>query len=343
LVQVVVPFLAVFIAFFYLAVRVELLSMMSREAIAEEICAQTQNFRVQIGDEIFNGAIVEAAIKHREEFGRLTRQNREKLVREINAIFNGYKANVETYLDWYYSLKGDYARIGTMIAGEAENFMSDSLTTIIALDVNQEGVTSTLRELNQILDREKQSFAEIKARYRSPCGTETLPFFETPQVQMRFTDYQFSKLSAPSELFSIKTKIAISGTVGLAGGVLAGIGVKRVVAKIVQNIFFKSAAKTLVGVAAAKTGSTVAAGAAAGATAGALVGSGVAAGPGTVAGAVLGLGAGILGTLVTDYVLLKLDEAVNRDNFRTNLVSMLEIQRKELLASLESGDLKANM
>jgi hypothetical protein len=335
LVQVIVPILLVFVGFFYLAVKVELFSMMSREAIAQEICTQTHNFRVQIGDELFNGEIVEAAIKHRSEFQKLSKDNKKKLIDEINSIFNGYKNNVDSYLDWYYSLNADYARIGTMLVGEAEGFMSDSLTTILAKDVNQEGITKTLRELNQILDKEKQSFEKLKNLYRAPCGINTLSLLETPKVQMKFSDYQFNQLTIPPEVFNLKIRLAISGTLGLTGGVIAGIGVKRVVSKIVKNIFFKSAARTLVGVATKKTASVVGAGVIGGAT-GAAIGSGVAVGPGTAAGAVLGFGTGVLGALVTDYLLLKLEEVISRENFRVSLISMLEIQRKELIAALDN-------
>jgi hypothetical protein len=343
LIQVGVPFLAVFTALFCLSVRVELLSMMSREAFAQELCEQTRNFRVKIGNEIFNGEIIEAAIKHRNEFAKLTKENEEKLIREINSIFDGYKNNVENYLDWYYSLQGDYARIGVMVVGEAENFMSDTLTVILAKDVNQERVTATLKELNQILDREKEAFEEIKSRYRYPCGLDDHLSCDTPQTQLNFSAYQFAKLTVPPEIFSLKIRLAVSGTVGLTGGVLAGIGVKRVVTKIVRSVFFKSSAKTLVGVATKRTSSALGAGIAAGST-GAILGTGVAPGPGTAAGAVIGFGTGVLGALVTDYVLLKLEEVINRDNFRTNLMSMLEIQRKELLASMKAGEtVKDNM
>jgi hypothetical protein len=335
--QIAVPFLGVFVLFFCLAVRAELVAMMSREDIAREICLRAENFRVRIGDELFDGEIVTAAIRHRKLYENLTKENKKKLLREIDRVFDGYKNNVDNYLDWYYSLQGDYARVGTMLVGEAETFMSDSLTTMLAQNINQEGVTTVLRELNQIMDGEKKSFEEIKEAYRIPCGVDSLPFLDAPKAQMNFSPQAFNRLTIPPDLFKLKIRLAVSGAVGLTGGILAGIGVKKVVMKIAQNVFFKSAAKTLVGVASKRAASVVGAGVVAGAT-GAAIGTGVAAGPGTAAGAVLGFGTGVLGAIVTDYLLLKVEEVLSRDNFRVSLISMLEIQRKEMVRAIENDD-----
>ena len=50
-----------------------------------------------------------------------------QLERGVDQAFNLLENNVDGYLDWYYSLVGEYTRIMTLLAGNLENHMADKL------------------------------------------------------------------------------------------------------------------------------------------------------------------------------------------------------------------------
>ncbi len=45
----------------------------------------------------------------------------------IDTAFNKLESNVDAYLDWYYSLEGEYGRIGNLLIGELDSYMKEKL------------------------------------------------------------------------------------------------------------------------------------------------------------------------------------------------------------------------
>ena len=50
----------------------------------------------------------------------LSEDARNDLIPRVNAVFDARVANVDSYLDWYYSLGADYERLGKLITGTIE-------------------------------------------------------------------------------------------------------------------------------------------------------------------------------------------------------------------------------
>lgn len=50
----------------------------------------------------------------------------------VDAMFHQMEGNVDKYLDWYYSVVGEYSRLGNLLAGNAERFLEEKLKETLA-------------------------------------------------------------------------------------------------------------------------------------------------------------------------------------------------------------------
>jgi len=138
-------------------------------------------------------------------------------------------------------------------------------------------------------------------------------------------------LQPPQEIISFKTRLLAGSATGIAGVGIGGyIGAKmgkaiatKIVEKIVKKGTLKLAAKAItkiLGKIATKT--TI------GAAIGGAIGS-VVPGAGTAVGAVAGAAIGAAIGIATDKLLLELEEAMNREKFKNEIISAIEEVRNE--------------
>ena len=243
---------------------------------------------------------------------------REALRDEINRIFDGYLDNVDSYLDWYYSLAGEYARLKELLVGQIEKYMLDTLTEKIGMGVDLGGLV-------QIAERYQAGFKAYKQRLRELLAKHELGD-ERPLEVLRVMslDEIIAPLTINAEMFSIGSRLGVGTGVGLGAGVAA--------AKIAQKTTFKLAAKALLKMATAK-GAAAGVGALGGTAAGAALGS-VIPGPGTVIGAGVGLAVGVIASLTVEKGLLSLEEIFKREDFKKEITEAINESRKEALAHL---------
>lgn len=251
--------------------------------------------------------------------------------------FDAMVANVDLFLDRYYSLSGEYGRIAALTLGQLEDRMRDDLTTALAVG-DPMGALQDRRlallaedagaraEFEAVQARRAVRIAAILDRYR--IEPSDLPPGVILDVAGVFT------LPAP-EMPPIDTRIYLEDTTqrmqggAVAGAVVAALVVRRIVGKGVLRLAAKAVTKA---VAARGTGAI--GGAGAGAAGGAAAGS-VVPGLGTAIGAVVGgLAGGVAAWIATDYALLKLEEYFQRDSFRAEIVAAIEEQRAVVLGQI---------
>ena len=148
------------------------------------------------------------------------------------------------------------------------------------------------------------------------------------------------KVFAPAQSFmSREMRVVAGGTAGVA----TGVATKTLVSKAADKGFFKGLTKLVekvaakVGTRAAEAAVGSAIGGAVGAVGGSAVpvaGTAVGGAAGAVAGAAIVTGVGI----GVDYGLLKVDELLNRDAYRQEIVDSIEDARAEMLATIEPAD-----
>jgi hypothetical protein len=257
-----------------------------------------------------------------------------RLEAAIDAGFDRMVENVDVYLDWYYSLPAEYARVGTVLAGDPEAYLERKLRE--KLDTGDpfgrareefENALALDAAATEEFDRE---VADILARNRVEARSDDRGVHVVREVTR--TDLSFDPSGG---LDPVEARIGIGAGSGAVAGVVGGVIGAKVASKAVASGAVKIGAKALLkvgtGQIAGKAG--IGAGAAIGAAAGSVV-----PGVGTAVGAVVGgVLAGVATGVAIDYGTLKASEYFGAEEHRAALVDAIEEARQETLAALRGG------
>lgn len=221
----------------------------------------------------------------------LSTQARTELIDLINQSFDTRIANIDSYLDWYYSLPADYDRLLRVVTNQAEEYAEEQFSAYI-----EAGVDTT--RIDECMTRFNQQLTELEAEYNS--ALDTCEIKGVPDWLVTVTDKSMSKetlgiqaLAPANDFTAMAARLGISATAGTGVGIGAAIA-SRVIGKQV----FKKVSSTLVS-------------------------------------KIIGAAAGPLGIAVSfgvDYLLLKADEHLSREEHKKEILDTLEQQRSEVLA-----------
>jgi len=288
----------------------------------------------KIGDDYYKpGTIAQTRQAYLEAISELEESVNE-LKQNTDAGFQLMAENVDDYLDWYYSLPGEYERIVALATGKLENWMIEKLEDYLmqgnAFGPVQQSIEDAMKKNEALHAEYLEKINQILAQ------NHVEPVTLEPEI------VQYSPLDAIKEppnhsvIVNLEDRLLISGGVGVAGAVTGAIAGK-VTAKVIAKGVIQIGAKALVKVAAGKAASVVG-GAAAGAASGAAVGS-VFPGVGTAIGAAIG---GVLGGISVglgiEHLLLKLEEHYSRDEFKSQILEAIDEARFEFEESLELSE-----
>ena len=250
---------------------------------------------------------------------------------QADRAFDRLEANVDHYLDWYYSLLGEYTRISNLLVGELENYIAKKLK-----DSLQQG--DAFEEVQVALDNLFSKYENAHKAYQQAAQKimkENRIINKKPSFQIVQSASIEDVLNPPihQDVVNLQHRVIVGGVGGAAAGLVTAVVVKKILGKVLGKSLLKLAAKALSKVVISKTAGT-AGGAAVGATAGAAIGS-VVPGLGTAAGAVVG---GIVGGIVVgvsvDKLLIELEEAISREDFKREILSAIDEARMEFKAKL---------
>jgi outer membrane lipoprotein SlyB len=235
---------------------------------------------------------------------------------------------VDAYLDWYYSLVGEYTRILNMLTGELRAYMREKLVQYLqkgakVQEINRK-MEQALAQHEQVMEEYEQIREQILAQRRIKEPQE-----EYKVVRQGSLEEAMAPLSQ-EDAIAFRTRMGASGAATL---MVSSLVAKKVLTKKSAKIAIKMGAKKLAKVVTSKAASS-AGGTAAGAAVGGTIGS-LIPGPGTAVGAAVGGVAGgfLLGVSV-DALLLEVEEAVSREEFKAKLMQAIEQTRQEMKRSL---------
>ncbi|MGG7054510.1 hypothetical protein [Nitrosomonas sp. ANs5] len=249
-----------------------------------------------------------------------------QLLVEADNAFARMESNVDAFLDWYYQLSTEYLRVAKLLTGDVEDLLAkqlaESLTHGEPFQRFDAMVTQALAQRDAALLAYQETMAGILERNRVEVPDNvTISIIQT----LALTD--IGRLPAAPEWIGIETRLGAGGV----AGVVTTIMVKKIAGKGVFKLAATSAGKLLAGKAVGAAG-----GIASGAATGAAIGS-IVPGAGTAAGAAIGgVVGGVLAGLAVDKGLLALEEAVNRDAFRQEIITVIQETREAFKASITS-------
>ena len=229
------------------------------------------------------------------------------LVPLINAAYDQRIENVDSYLDWYYSLPADYERLLQFFAGTVEEGMRDQLTQRLNENVD---MTELEQKFNYYLAQSEQLKKDLEAELREH-EIDKVPDWLVVVAEPLKDDFLDKPLAPTQKFLDASERMGLSAGAGVISGIIAAKAAQKVLAKP----FFKKIVAELVKKLAVR---------------GLLAEGGTLVAPGI--GTAIGVGIGT----ATDFLLLKADEAMNRESYREEIVAAIEESRQELL-DLVSG------
>ena len=271
----------------------------------------------KIDDEFYRPGTMKAIeLAKAAALGKKIAVSRTLVEGQIDRAFDQMESNVDGYLDWYYSLSGEYMRLAKLMTGDIEKYMEEKLVEKLkqqeALQPVFAGLEVALALSQKAVNDEYQQEVRkilVESRLQVPeFGAKNIPGIASAQIRT---------LPTHPDVIAMRSRV-------VGGAAAAGIGA-AIVGKIVSKGIFKAAAKALSKVAISK-----AAGTAGGAAIGAAIGS-VVPGIGTLIGAAAG---GIIAGVVVDKGLLKLEEAISREDFKKEILGSIRESRDKFKSEL---------
>lgn len=241
----------------------------------------------------------------------------EQIEQRIGVIFEEAERGVDRYLDWYFTVLGEYERLGALAAGELDAMMTSALERHLFGDGM---LGERLERASVAIGRESQEQmsavaarvgGELQERVRGdPCGLGAL-------------DLSFVHASARD----VGRAFAAAG----GGAMVGAVAVRSLGRKVATTTAARSASKRTFRVASGLIGRTVTK---RGGTLGITGAAAALCAPGGPLAVVCGLVAGAVSWLALDEAFIRIDEALFRDAMREEILASLAEQRAELTETL---------
>lgn len=250
-------------------------------------------------------------------------KKRDQLLQDIDtdvdagteAIFLDVEKGVDSYLDWYFTVIGEYQRLAVAFTDDVTAVMRNKLEEHLFVRIDFD---RRLEQLDRSIEQKSAgSFASLVPQFQADLAN---PDCGAGKVDVSpLMDLEHDKLRATA-----------SATAGVGAGVLASKALaSKTTAAVVGKVAAKKSFQTgaaLASKALAKKGTSSLLAAGAGATMCAPTG------PGAI---LCGVTAGLVTWLVVDKALVELDEAVNREEMREDILTVLREQKTVLAAELK--------
>ncbi|MBY0409081.1 MAG: hypothetical protein K2Q97_02895 [Burkholderiaceae bacterium] len=214
---------------------------------------------------------------------------------------------VDDYLDWYFSLGADYARLAMMLSGDVDLFLQSKINELV---VGKLQTDDTFKTLQAAHEHQWLALHQTGGAIQKILSENRLSLVDRSCKVVRESSLQQASL----RIDDAKIRLSTSAAAGMIGGVFAS----KLVAKVMTKSSMKMSAKVLLKAVAKKT-----AGKAAGALAGAGVGVGIGSAVplfGTAVGAAVGAVVGVAIGIGMDITALAIEEGLTRAAMRKDLI-----------------------
>lgn len=265
---------------------------------------------------VFQADVDEALAQAR---ARIDAEHQAQIDEGVARLFAGTEGRVDAYLDWYFSLLGEYTRLAMAASGEFPELMQRRLEEIVFMDTGMAAEIAALRV--SVLAKTLEAYTAVASETQHELARAV-----AADACLRGSLQVASLFNLEPDLY----RTASAAGAGVASGVLAKKVISATVAKVAGKQSFKLAASAAAKAAAKKGGS-------------ALVAAGAAAAVCAPSGPVALLCGATTGTLVwlgTDKLLLEVDESLHRAQMKADILAALDEARAELSTQLQAEQLE---
>lgn len=244
----------------------------------------------------------------------------EQIDSAVATLFADAEERVDDYLDWYFTVTGEYSRLLAAVAGGFPELMQSKLEETVFGGAGLEAEIRSLREM--ALASTLESYVSVASVTRNTLE-QAIGDNSCLKDFMQFEPM----LNVENDIRRAGSAFATGSVVGSAtSAALAKKVISSTVAKVATKQSFKLAAGAAVKAAAKKGGaSLMAAGTAAA----------ICAPSGPVA-ILCGFGAGAIAWLGTDKVFIEIDETLHREEMKADILVTLREATQELSSHLRN-------
>lgn len=248
----------------------------------------------------------------------LKRDTARQLDATVGVLFDDVEQGVDDYLDWYFTIIGEYERLMALATGEIGQMMAEEIERRLfentrfgerlaaASQAIAENSVQQMATLNERLGQQANLDAQA-----DPCGLGGLDL----------------------SLFGNLGRDGMRASAAAGGATLVAVTSSKLLAKkttavVVSKFAAKKSfvtASSLLGKASVKKGGSILISAA---------GAAALCSPGGPLAVLCGVGAGVVTWLFFDKVFLEIDEALFRDQMRSDMLAILADQKQEIAVSL---------
>ena len=246
----------------------------------------------------------------------------------LAAGFAQMRESVDDYLDWYYSLPGEWSRMAMLLTGNFEDFLAEKLEKMLSAG---EPFEEFQREFSSALGRQEERVESFRGVAEDILRAGQVDLSEEHEFTVVARADRESLLSLPahSGLTTLEQRLGVTAATTGVSGVVAAAATRQILVRAAARGTFKAAAQAMIRLAVIRSGS-VGGGGALGSLIGGAIGS-VVPGIGTAIGAGVG---GVLGGLVVgvsaEFLILKLEELIARNEHRVELLEAINEAEKSL-------------
>ncbi|GAA9905790.1 hypothetical protein VN0889_01120 [Helicobacter pylori] len=176
---------------------------------------------------------------HQQEISDLLSSSKDKMYSKVDAqidnLFDSIENNVDKFLDWHYSLKGNYSELALLVAKKLGLSVEDALFNklqekFLGADYKQ--------RLKTMTDNISNAFISLLRQHKKDTEKiATQGVADIPQVME-----SLKNIDDRTER-DLKLKMGFAASIGLTAGVGAGKLMKRLVPKLVEKLGTKLGAK----------------------------------------------------------------------------------------------------
>ncbi|GCF05083.1 hypothetical protein HPK25_00250 [Helicobacter pylori] len=178
---------------------------------------------------------------HQQEISDLLSSSKDKMYSKVDAqidnLFDPIENNVDKFLDWHYSLKGNYSELALLVAKKLGLSVEDALFNklqekLLGADYKQ--------RLKTMTDNISDAFISLLRQHKKDTEKiATQGVADIPQVveSLKNIDDKTER--------DLKLKMGFAAAIGATAGVGAGKLMKRLVPKLVEKLGTKLGAKFL--------------------------------------------------------------------------------------------------
>jgi hypothetical protein len=248
-----------------------------------------------------------------------------RIENSLETFFGRAEQGVDAYLDWYFTVVGEYQRLGAVAAGDFGALMAEQLDRHLFRDT---GFEAWLADTTAALDADAEARTGELAR---GLGGQLRAAADANDCTVELLDGPglAAALGDPLDLGRDATRAGASAAAGASAGALT---VKLLSKQVAGAVAAKLAAKESLQAAAAVAGKAAAK--KGGSSLASALGAAALCAPSGPWAVLCGIGAGAATWLAVDKVMVEVDEARLRADMRAELLAALDEQRVSLAALL---------